>query len=493
MTEFLDYIIDISNSVDSAPFTGNYNEFFKIVQDSEDQKATMKVYNILNRKVRTVTIIPSKKWENSDSLLGALVRYEEYASAFERVLRVAKVHPNSPASVAGLQQDSDYILGSPQYLYTDLNELANFIEMTQEKETIKSLELYVFSSQTNSVRSTLIIPNKNWGGPGHLGCEFALGILNYLPLSEESVLISSLGEIWSGSSGEVDRLDEDAQTPTRATESSQLSTSGNNDSAQNGADQGHKSEEIPEFKLRPPTAAEIEKNKPPVNSEDARGARTQTYDLSQELTNQRMKLLHIAHQHKSAIKSATKPFIKSGRSAANPFMDVKRGINSEGDLSSFDLNTSAQNGSPEKLQGNKSFEHHSEATRSISQEVKQNEVVIEEYPEISNNIQPIPEATQRIEQPENTSNISNDPNENSSLEKQAEISNNEPSNVQTNTETKIEEVKVEELIRVPERVESQEKQVKTTIEYNFFSKKLNGDYKIKSINLFNIEDLMHLH
>ena len=56
-----------------------------------------------------------------------------------------------------------------------------------------------------------------------------------------------------------------------------------------------------------------------------------------------MKLLHISHQHKSTVKSASKAQIKSGKSVANPFNNIRRDINSEGDTSSLEITHSIQN------------------------------------------------------------------------------------------------------------------------------------------------------
>lgn len=426
----------------------------------------MKVYNMLYRKTRVLTITPSKKWKDADSLLGALVRYEEYATAHERVLRIAKVHPNSPTLLAGLQPETDYILGTPQYLYTDLNELAKFIEMTQEKETIKSLEISIYSSQTNTVRSTLLMPNKNWGGQGYLGCEFALGILNQLPHLEDSMHVSNLGEVWNGgSNGQIDRLDDDDETTTDESHHHHHHCQDHhhhhtkveeqqNDEASKSKQTQEVKEVIPEFKLRPPTDSEMNKTHPPhANGEDSN---TPKNDLSQELTNQRMKLLHI---NKSHPKTATKANIKPLRSTSNPF--------------------------------NTPSDHETIQQNLPSEEPIQQESQIEEK---NGSLPKIPENT------ENTSNsvleeasskeqiLRNQADHEDTQNQTQDVSSNLPQVVEEKNETQAEEkVPVKKMIPV-------EKQVcKTTIEYNFFSKKLNGEYKISSSNLFSIDQLGQLN
>lgn len=460
LVEFLDFIVDISSPNDQTPFSGNYTDFFKIVQNSEDQPATMKVYNMLYRKTRVVSITPSKKWNDADSLLGALVRYEEYATAHERVLRIATVHANSPVAVAGLQPETDYILGTPQYLYTDLNELAKFIEMTQEKETIKSLEIYIYSSQTNTVRSTLLIPNKNWGGQGYLGCEFALGILNQLPHLEDNMMVSNLGEVWNGGSNDkIDRLDDEDDI----NEDSQVKDLHEVERKvfENEEVQKPDQEVIPEFKLRPPTDSEVNRAHPPGDHTPNHGSNN--YDLSQELTNQRMKLLHISNQHKSHPKTATKTAIKSIRSTSNPFNTSTE----------IEVTHSEENVPKEEF-----------GVNSISS-VPENSIA-EPLPHVENSQEQISKNQADHEDTQNQQVSEETHNQNEKIESDQ--------NGETNpkTEVKAEEVAPAAVIKRP--IGIQEKQTcKTTIEYNFFSKKLNGDYKIVSSNLFSIDQLGELN
>lgn len=414
LIEFLDFIIDLSSANEHLPFTGNYTDFFKIVQNCEDQQATMKVYNMLYRKTRVITIVPSKKWENSDSLLGALVRYEEYATAHERVLRISEVYPNSPAAISGIQPRVDYILGTPQYLYTDLNELANFIEMTQEKETIKSLELYLFSSQTNSVRSTLILPNRNWGGQGLLGCEFGLGILNFLPQLDDNIFVSTLSE-----NSLIETLD--------SSENEKTQPSTNLTQSDDTTPKATTKEETPESRLRPPTDSEIHQSHPDDENKK-----------NHELTNERIRLLHLSHQH---TPHTGKAVIKSGRSTANPFHIP---------------NQDDQN------QTSDSVDSYPPAQRKKTLELTADDESLNSITPASKSVPDFPS------------------------EVHGELKTNGVSPPRKESPSKaIEEPRKSSLI-----LENQEKSLcKTSIEYNFFSKKLNRDYKILSTNLFNIDEI----
>jgi len=413
LIEFLDFIIDLSSEKEHAPFTGNYTDFFKIVQNCEDQQATMKVYNMLYRKTRVITIVPSRKWETSDSLLGALVRYEEYATAHERVLRISEVYPNSPAALSGMQPRVDYILGTPQYLYTDLNELANFIEMTQEKETVKSLEIYLFSSQTNSVRSTLILPNRNWGGKGLLGCEFGLGILNYLPQLDDNIFVSTLLE------NPIETLDQP--------ENEKIDIVKSNDNTPKATP----NQETPESRLRPPTDSEIHQAHPDDEKKN------------HELNNDRIRLLHLSHQHPP---HATKPVIKSGRSTANPFHIPKQDDQDHQDDLVDSLNPAQRKRTLDLTAEDESLNTTIPASKSVP-----------DFPSDSHDEPKI-----------------NGHNTNSTSPPRKESQPKE----------------IEEPRKSSVSLDNQEKSLcKTSIEYNFFSKKLNKDYKIISTHLFNIDEI----
>ena len=164
----------------TAVISNKLEDFLTIVSHNEGKEIELHVYNLLSRNTRIVILIPNKKWVNADSLLGIMIRYEEYSSAPERVFRIVAVSPSSPAELAGFIAEEDFLLGSPQTIYSDLSELSTYLELTQGS-AIKSLEVALYNAKTKSIRSTLIIPNKNWGGSGLLGCEFGMGYLNVLP------------------------------------------------------------------------------------------------------------------------------------------------------------------------------------------------------------------------------------------------------------------------------------------------------------------------
>jgi hypothetical protein len=108
-----------------------------------------------------VVVVPSDNW-NGDGVLGAAIRFCSWKNVAEAVWHVTRVHPNSPAEKAGLIADNDFIIGSPEGLMMEENELYGLIE----KFSGKVLELYVYNSELDEIRVVEITPLKNWGGEG---------------------------------------------------------------------------------------------------------------------------------------------------------------------------------------------------------------------------------------------------------------------------------------------------------------------------------------
>lgn len=58
------------------------------------------------------------------------------------------VHDNGPAAEAGFEAYTDYIVGTPDLIFNDSEDLYNLIRNSIEQ----SVPLYVYSSKTNQVR-----------------------------------------------------------------------------------------------------------------------------------------------------------------------------------------------------------------------------------------------------------------------------------------------------------------------------------------------------
>ena len=153
----------------------------------------MTIYNIISKKSRKIEIFSPKNSE--DGLFGLMIRREFYLNAMERVFKILKVINNSPAYAAGLISDKYFLLGLTLYSYNDLNNLNNIFFAQNQKK----LEICVFNKVTFEIKYVSIIPNKDWGGKGILGCEIGSGILNQIPsdynLDQIKVIYDELGDI----------------------------------------------------------------------------------------------------------------------------------------------------------------------------------------------------------------------------------------------------------------------------------------------------------
>ena len=98
-----------------------------MVNNHEGKELFLTVYNMRLRNIRKVPIVPNKNWINSDSLLGVMLRYENYEIAHEYTYKILSVLKNSPSEKAGLQENIDYVIGLLNFKNEDLNDMINHI------------------------------------------------------------------------------------------------------------------------------------------------------------------------------------------------------------------------------------------------------------------------------------------------------------------------------------------------------------------------------
>jgi hypothetical protein len=109
---------------------------------------------------------------------------DNYQDAEERLIRVLDVKPKSPAAVAGLVPDTDFMLGTTTQT---LDSVATLAKLLREHENTV-LDLYVYNSESDMVRMVALMPTTTWayggnskGGGGLLGAELGTGYLHRLP------------------------------------------------------------------------------------------------------------------------------------------------------------------------------------------------------------------------------------------------------------------------------------------------------------------------
>ncbi|CAJ0576190.1 unnamed protein product, partial [Mesorhabditis spiculigera] len=172
---FFDYIVCIGNTrLDKD------NDVMKeVLKQHIEKQLELTVYNSKTQSVRQATIVPSNMW-GGQGLLGVSIRFCSFDGASQHVWHVLSVQPNSPASIAGLVSDTDYILGAESVL----NQADDLAALVQANEG-RPLKLYVYNVDSDVVREVTLTPNSAWGGEGCLGCDIGYGYLHRIPLSTE--------------------------------------------------------------------------------------------------------------------------------------------------------------------------------------------------------------------------------------------------------------------------------------------------------------------
>eukprot|EP00978_Attheya_sp_CCMP212_P037200 scaffold173826_cov62-Attheya_sp.AAC.1 len=162
-------------------------DFPLLLRDSLDQELELLVWNIKSQSQRLVKITPSDSWGGT-GLLGVTIRLDDYAGADERLIRVLSVEHNSPAAIAGLTPQLDYLLGTTTVSFDKDELLAAVLQLHVDRV----VELYVYNTESDVVRVVTLMPTMSWGGRGLLGAQVGTGYLHMLPRSCRSTIGSSV-------------------------------------------------------------------------------------------------------------------------------------------------------------------------------------------------------------------------------------------------------------------------------------------------------------
>ncbi|KAI6093600.1 GRASP55/65 PDZ-like domain-containing protein [Hypoxylon rubiginosum] len=108
--------------------------------------------------------------------LGLSLQWAPLALA-STVWHVLDVAANSPADLAGLLPYSDYVLGTPDGVLHGESGLGELVD----DYIGRPLKLWVYNNEYNVTREVEIVPSREWGGEGALGCVLGYGALHRLP------------------------------------------------------------------------------------------------------------------------------------------------------------------------------------------------------------------------------------------------------------------------------------------------------------------------
>ncbi|CEM27830.1 unnamed protein product [Vitrella brassicaformis CCMP3155] len=171
----LEVFFDFITEVDGLQMVPDQTVFFNKIMESEGRQIKLAVYNCRCRNVRDVYVIPSK-W-GGQGLLGATVRYDTFENCENQGVRVLDIFPRSPAAAAGLVPYKDWLLGTSDVMFKDLDELVETVNYYLNKP----VAVYVYNSDVETIREVILTPNHNWGGDGSIGCDIGTGLLHRIP------------------------------------------------------------------------------------------------------------------------------------------------------------------------------------------------------------------------------------------------------------------------------------------------------------------------
>lgn len=82
-----------------------------------------------------------------------------------------------------MQPFRDFILGTKEMTFVDLNSFAKYIKVNQNQ----SIQLFVYNVDLEYVRCTAMTPRDNWSGQGLIGADISFGFLNKLPMRKRDI------------------------------------------------------------------------------------------------------------------------------------------------------------------------------------------------------------------------------------------------------------------------------------------------------------------
>ncbi|KAF8574892.1 hypothetical protein K439DRAFT_1407335 [Ramaria rubella] len=186
---FFDFVVGLEGN----PFSSDIDasELERIVESNEDTPLNLLVWSSKTQQTRLVAVTPSRVWSSQydngasssqPSLLGLSMRLCEPEFALDNVWHVLDVLEGSPAESAGLVPYGDWIVGwSGGALHVE----GDFYDVV-EAHVDKPLRVYVYSYDFDTLREVVLVPNRQWGGEGLLGCVFGFGLLHRVPVTEPS-------------------------------------------------------------------------------------------------------------------------------------------------------------------------------------------------------------------------------------------------------------------------------------------------------------------
>ncbi|KAI2635358.1 GRASP55/65 PDZ-like domain-containing protein [Xylaria nigripes] len=166
---WFDFIVGINGRMIDNP---DARLFAQEVRNCAGSTVALGLWSAKGQRTRVLHIpVPA-----STGSLGLSLQWTSLSPA-STIWHVLDVPANSPADVAGLLPYSDYIIGTPDGILHGESGLGELVD----DYIGRPLRLWVYNNEYNVTRELEIIPSREWGGAGALGCVLGFGALHRLP------------------------------------------------------------------------------------------------------------------------------------------------------------------------------------------------------------------------------------------------------------------------------------------------------------------------
>ena len=110
------------------------------------------MYNIRVDEIREVVVTP-RRWDGGEGLLGVLLCNEKLDNFLDAyAISVLSVATSSPAERAELVPMKDFLLGTTEVMFRNIDDVSNIISVCQWKNTT----VYVYNSDSKNIREVAI-------------------------------------------------------------------------------------------------------------------------------------------------------------------------------------------------------------------------------------------------------------------------------------------------------------------------------------------------
>ena len=161
--------------------------FSDYLKEKENQLIKVNIFSVSLRKIFAVEIQLNKSTDKN-GILGGTVNYENYSTAFKKVLHVIKVKDNSfSKDYLHLDELNDYLIAlksednNLQTLNNNLSEGENLLKIFShiiKKNIGRKCDFYIYNKRNGGRIVNTIIPNSK---KFELGCDVAFGMLHEIP------------------------------------------------------------------------------------------------------------------------------------------------------------------------------------------------------------------------------------------------------------------------------------------------------------------------